>query len=135
MTTFDQEVMARTAIGEARGEGQQAMIGVMYTGLNRFNSNKWFHAPTIAGVFLKRMQYDCWTPEDVNYAYIVNLTPDLTLFRNAIEWAGSVIAGQIPDPSEQATHYYDDSIDPPDWTKGAIQTVKIGRLTFFKGVS
>lgn len=134
MTTFDQEIMARTAMGEARSQGQDGMVAVMWTGINRFNAKKWFSGLTIAGTFLKRLQFDCWTPEDVNYAYIVNITEDIGLFHNALLWASQVIAGIIPDPTLEATHYYDDSIAAPEWTKGATLTVKIGRLTFWKDV-
>lgn len=135
MTTFDQEIMARTAMGEARSEGHDGMIAVMWTGINRYNSKKWFSALTIAGCFLKRLQYDAWTPEDPNYAYMVNISDNIGLFSNALGWAARVIAGMIPDPTLGATNYYDDSIDPPDWTKGATMTIKIGRLTFYKDVN
>ena len=30
MTSFDQEIMARTAMGEARGEGQDGMVAVIW---------------------------------------------------------------------------------------------------------
>ncbi len=132
MSSFDQEIMARTAMGEARGEGPEGMVAVMWCGLNRFNSKKWFSALTIAGAFLKRLQFDCWTSEDVNYAYIINISDDIGMFRNALQWAGQVISGMIPDPTGSATHYYDDSIAAPEWTKGATMTVKIGRLIFWK---
>lgn len=68
MSYFDQEIMARTAIGEARSEGTDGMQAVMWTGVNRFTTKKWFSGKTIAGTFLKRMQYDCWTPEDPNFS-------------------------------------------------------------------
>ena len=126
--------MARTAMGEARGEGQAGMIAVMWTGLNRFDAKKWFSGLTVAGCFLKRLQYDCWTPEDVNYAYVINITDDIGLFRDALTWAGQVLTMGIPDPTDQATHYFDSSIDPPSWTTGATLTAKIGRLTFYKDV-
>lgn len=135
MTTFDQEIMARTAMGEARGEGEQAMQAVMWTGLNRFNAKKWFSAITIAGTFLKRMQYSCWIPEDVNHAYIVNITPDIGLFATALQWADAVIKGMSTDPTLGATHYYDTSIPAPSWTETGELTVQIGKLIFYKNVA
>lgn len=136
MNAFDQEIMARTALGEARGEMIEGMQAVMWTGMNRFNAKKWFSGLTIAGTFLKRMQYDCWTPEDVNYAIIANLTPDVSpVLKNALGWAAAIMSGSIPDPTGGATHYYADSISPPDWVDGGTQTVQIGRHIFFKDVS
>jgi N-acetylmuramoyl-L-alanine amidase len=134
MSSFDQEIMARTAMGEARGEGEAAMVAVMWTGLNRFNAKKWFSALTLAGTFLRRMQYDCWRPEDVNYAYIINISSDIGLFRDALGWAAQIITAGLPDPTDGATHYYDSSISPPHWVDSAIKTVTIGKLTFFKNV-
>ena len=135
MSYFDQEIMARTAIGEARGEGQDGMQAVMWTGVNRFTTKKWFSGKTIAGTFLKRMQYDCWTPEDVNYAYIVNITEDIGLFRNALVWAGQCLAGMIPDPTNNCTHYYADNIAPPDWAATGEFVIQIGRQRFYRGVA
>jgi spore germination cell wall hydrolase CwlJ-like protein len=40
----------------------------------------------------------------------------------------------VSDPTHAATHYHDTSINPPDWTVGAIRTVKLGKLIFYKGV-
>lgn len=134
MQNFDQEIMARTAMGEARGEGDIAMQAVMWTGMNRFTAKKWFSGQSIAGTFLKYEQYDCWMPKDPNYALLINITPDIPLLAMALKWAASVITGMVVDPTLGATHYYDDSILPPNWTQNATLTIKIGRLNFFKGV-
>ena len=135
MLAFDQEIMARTAMGEARGEGDEAMQAVMWTGYNRFTAKRWFSGLTIAGTFLKKEQYSCWLMSDPNYSYLINITPSIGLFASALQWAAGVIAGMIPDPTLGATHYFDSSIAPPDWTKGATMTKKIGRLTFYKDVA
>lgn len=136
MNAFDQEIMARTAIGEARGEMIEGMQAVMWSGMNRFNAKgKWFSMPSIAGTFLKYKQYDCWMPNDQNYSIISNLTVNSGLLISALKWASGVIDGTIPDPTDGATHYYADSIDSPDWVIGATKTVQIGRHIFFKDVS
>lgn len=135
MGNFDQEIMARTAIGEARGEGDIAMQAVMWTILNRFTAKKWFSGQSIAGTALKFEQYDCWMPKDPNYGLIANMTPAIGLLAIALQWADNVMTGVIADPTLGATHYYDDSISPPDWVGNVTPTVKIGRLNFFKGVS
>lgn len=135
MTTFDQEITARTAIGEARGEGDIAMQAVMWVGVNRFTAKKWFSAASIAGTLLMKEQFSCWLQNDPNYALISSLSPNVGLMPAALQWAAGVIAGMIPDPTLGATHYYDDSIAAPDWVNGATLTIKIGRLNFFKNVA
>lgn len=135
MNSFDQEIMARTAIGEARGEGPLGMQAVMWTGLNRFNAKKWFSGATIAGTFLKRLQYDCWMPDDPNYSIIANMSPDAgTLLAAALTWSMGIINGSISDPTGGATHYFSDSISPPNWVQSAEFTVKIGRQSFYRGL-
>lgn len=135
MNTFDQEIMARTAVGEARGEGDEGMQAVMWTGLNRFTAKKWFSGQSIAGTFLKASQYSCWLQHDPNYGLITNISGDISIFAIALKWAASVISGMIPDPTLGATHYYADSIAAPDWVKGATFTAKIGRHNFYKDVA
>jgi len=135
MNNFDQEIMARTAIGEARGDGNIAMQAVMWTGLNRFNSKRRYAGQSIAGTFLRASQYSCWLQHDPNYALITNITPDIGLLHNALQWANAIAAGRIPDPTLGATHYYADSIVAPDWVAGAEFTAKIGRQLFYKGVA
>lgn len=135
MTTFDQEIMARTSIGEARGEGDIAMQAVMWTGMNRFTAKKWFSAASIAGSFLMKEQFSCWLQNDPNYGLISSLSANIGLMPLALQWASAVISGMIPDPTLGATHYYDDSISPPSWVATGIFTVKIGKLNFFKNVA
>lgn len=135
MNSFDQEIMARTAIGEARGEMVEGMQAVMWTGVNRFTAKKWFSGVSIAGTFLKFEQYDCWMPKDSNYALITNLTEEIGILSSALGWAGCVISGMIPDPTLGATHYANLNECSPDWVAGAMETVKIGKHTFFKNVA
>lgn len=135
MTTFDQEIMARTAIGEARGEGDIAMQAVMWVGMNRFTAKRWFSAASIAGTLLMKEQFSCWLQGDPNYALITSLGEAAGFMPLALQWASAVLTGMISDPTFGSTHYYDDSIAPPSWVKGATSTVKIGKLNFFKNVA
>lgn len=48
--------------------------------------------------------------------------------------AKHVYDGTTADPTLGATHYYDDSIAAPSWTNGATNTMKLGRLNFYKDV-
>lgn len=134
--TFDLDIMARTGMGEARGEGPEGMQAVMWTGVNRFTAKRWYSGLTIAGTLLKAMQYDCWMQQDPNYAYIINLTDSIGLFVQALQYAADILKGNIADPTFGATHYYADSLlHPPPWVKGATLTVKIGKQSFYKNVA
>lgn len=135
MTIFDQEIVARTAVGEARGDGDIAMQAVMWTILNRFTAKRWFSGQSLAGTALKKMQYDCWMPSDPNYALITNIEANVSLFASALLWADSVMKGMIPDPTLGATHYANLNTCAPSWLAGATQTIVIGHQTFFKNVA
>jgi spore germination cell wall hydrolase CwlJ-like protein len=134
MNLFDQEIMARTAMGEARGEGEEGMIAVLWTVVNRFKAEKWFSGLTLAGTCLKRQQYSCWNPSDVNYAYIANITPDIGLFRTALTLAAGVITGGMPDNTQGATHYKTIGAIA-EWATGLTPCVTIGHHEFYNNVA
>lgn len=136
MSSFDQEIMARTALGEARGEGEEGMQAVMWTGVNRFTAKRWYSGQTIAGTFLKGEQYDCWDWSDkTNYPLIINITDDIPLVTHALVMAADVMTGRVPDPTMGATHYYADGMSyTPSWAATGEFTVKIGRQNFYKNV-
>lgn len=132
MTAFDQEIMARTALGEARGEGQNGMIAVMWTGMNRFTSKHWYSGYTIAGTFLMPKQYSCWNDGDSNRQYCADVTEEIGLFASALQWADFVLKGMSVDPTLGATHYVNLSVAQPSWLAKAERTVQIGNHTFYK---
>lgn len=135
MSNFDLEVMARTAIGEARGESAEGMQAVMWTGVNRYTAKRWFSGQSIAGTLLKASQYSCWLPADPNYGLITNIGPAIALLGDALDWAARILQGGISDPTQGATHYANLNLCNPDWVRGAEQTVVIGKHTFFKNVA
>ena len=134
MSSFDQEIMARTAVGEARGEGDEGMQAVMWTGVNRYTARKWFSGQTIAGTFLKKEQFSCWNPDDPNYSLICNISPDIGVFFNALKWASAVIAGVIIDPTLGSTHYKRVGT-PAAWAEGQTPVITIGNHEFYKGIA
>jgi cell wall hydrolase len=135
MNNFDLEIMARTAVGEARGEGPEGMQAVMWTTVNRFTAKRWFSGQTIAGTILRFEQYSCWMQNDVNYGLITNMTPALPVLSSALGWAADILQGSLPDPTLGSTHYANLALCNPVWVKGATQTVVIGQHTFFKDVA
>jgi len=130
----DIDILARTIWGEARGEGRQGMEAVADVVMNRFHSTAWYTAPTVAGVAMKKFQFSAWNPNDPNYDKLINVTTKNPDFALALEIAREAINGKLQDNTGGATHYYADTINPPSWTQGAVQTAQIGNHIFFKGV-
>ena len=141
-TDKDQDILARTLWGEARGEGVAGQIAVAWSIRNRVemdlhNDGKpdWW-GEGYAGVCKKPYQFSCWNRNDPNFAYLSGAKPipfrELAQARIA---ADQVIDGKVPDPTGGATHYYAIVMKtPPAWAAKAKQTLKLGGHVFFKDV-
>lgn len=117
---------------EARGENPQAQLGVAWTIKNRLALQGWM-GKTYPAVILKPFQFSSFNPGDPN-ATKFPITPSDLAFQPCLMAAKAAYDGVGTDPTGGATHYFDSSIAPPDWTQGATQTAKIDHLTFYKGV-
>lgn len=130
----DENALALTIIGEARGEGSQGMQAVGNSIMNRVAKKSWYGL-TPCEVCFKPWQYSCWNAEDPNRAYLENITADNGLFATALGIAQGVIAGTLPDLTHGATHYYATSMKtPPRWALGLTPCASIGRQLFFNTV-
>lgn len=131
-TFHDLEVLARTIFGEAGGEPEEGKRAVGHVVLNRFRSEKWFSAGTIAGVCQKKAQFSCWTPADPVYHKMLNA--GLPALGPAFDAAYSVLHGSSTDPTDGSTHYYAVSIQEPVWARGHTPVIQIGHHKFYKGI-
>lgn len=129
--TWALEVGARTLWQECRGEpreGQQAVAHVLW---NRVHSGRW--GPNLATVCLWRGQFSGWyVPTDPNFkaACVLPENDDTLLALGVI----LQFAEHDPDPTNGATHYFADTIQPPKWTVGATFCGKFGRQSFYRDV-
>lgn len=134
----DRDIFARTLWGEARGEGLAGQIAVAWTVRNRVfdGKDKSWWGEGYAGVCQKAWQFSCWNKTDPNYQFLIGLK--LIPFRELAQARGAVdqvIDGKVPDPTGGATHYYATTmLKPPNWVKGAKQTLKLGHHIFFRNV-
>ena len=131
--SWSKDVAIRTVWMEARGEGQDGMRAVAHVLVNRLKDGRWGN--TLAQVCQASAQFSCWSTRDPNL-HACNLQPeDLPLFVQIGEWLDAALAGEEPDPTYGATHYYATSmINPPYWTATAKLTVVINHHRFYKGV-
>lgn len=138
VTEKDRDILSRTLWGEARGEGLGGQIAVAWAIRNRVNdgkANSWW-GEGYAGVCLKARQFSCWNQNDPNYAYVCGVKPiPAAQFAQAQSAADQVIAGTVPDPTGEATHYYATTMPKaPAWAAGSKVTLRLGRHVFFKDV-
>ena len=123
----DLDVVTRTLDGEAGDQGVKGQQGVGNT-LMRRAALQWQRETTVRGVCLHHEQYSCWLPGR-DFERIT--APDYVAPQGCVLVAKMVLDGSLGDITQGATHYFDDSIEPPVWADPARFTVKIGRLNFY----
>jgi N-acetylmuramoyl-L-alanine amidase len=142
VTNKDQDILARTLWGEARGEGLAGQIAVAWSIRNRVEMDlhsdgkpDWW-GEGYTDVCLKAWQFSCWNKNDPNYPFLsgAKVIPAAQLAQ-AYKAADLVMSGATPDPTGGATHYYATTMPkPPAWAAKAKQTLKLGHHVFFRDV-
>lgn len=121
--TNEIDFLARTLWGEARGEGKEGMHPVANVIMNRVAAQSWYGTGVI-GVVLKEWQFSVWNLSDPNRQKVMGVTKDDPVFVQALEIAKRAVAGDLPDITNGATHYYAESMDiPPDWIHSMTVTL------------
>lgn len=100
----DIDVLTRTLYGEARGESDEGRIAVAWVVKNRAARPSWW-GRDIAGVCTAPYQFSCWNKNDPNREKLISLSPADPLYQDLSNIASKVVYGEIPDPTNGATHY------------------------------
>lgn len=134
----EQDILARTLFGEARGEyhrmegGLSALIAIGNVVMNRVSQKSWYGA-NISDVCLKPWQFSCWNKGDPNYLLIKSRVMDDPLYFVCQDVAMAVMSGQWPDLTGGADHYHAiDLLQLPPWARRREPIRKIGRHLFYK---
>ena len=122
-----QEVVAMTILGEARGEGKAGMYAVA-TVINQraINRNK-----TPKAVCLQRKQFSCWNKNDRNRAKLPTLLKTHPMRHYAIELANSITRLER-SYTKYADHYINRHIKKPSWLANRKPVAQIGNHAFYK---
>jgi spore germination cell wall hydrolase CwlJ-like protein len=131
-----QEVAARTAWGEARSGGADAMHAVLNTGGNRLKHPSWM-GKDLRSIFLMHAQYSTWIKDICTGSnYLAMMRVDVTdpLFHIAMELAGWLVDGSLPDITDGADSYYAAGTPVPTWAAKANFTKQVGPHLFFRTV-
>lgn len=114
---------------EARGASWNAQIAVARSVRNRVARPSWW-GHTQDEVIWKKWQYSSLTaPGDPQLLLQPKLSDASWLACLGVAY--DVLHGDAPNPFPGADSYYDDSIAPPGWTKGARFCGKMGKLNFY----
>lgn len=119
--------------GEARGEPWMAKLGVAWVVRNRVERGGWFGDGWVA-IMAKPWQFSSLLEDDPNSAKIRNPLKHepFSVWRECHLAALHAFRGEGTDPTAGATHFIDDSINPPEWTGKLIFACTIGHLLFYR---
>ena len=130
---WDREWAARTAWGEARGEGPAGKAAVAWVIRNRVKKGHW--GTTLALVCAAPLQFSAWNAHDPNRLHCLGLAAGDTQLAEAYAAVDAVMAlGQAADPTGGATHYFAEGTPRPSWADSGRFTVQIGHHLFFADV-
>lgn len=126
------DVMARTAWGEARGEGSKGMQAVLNVIMNRVRAGSWYGA-TPKEVCQKPSQFSVWNKNDPNYGPMLAVSDSDSNFSLAKNLARLAYAGTLPDITNGATNYLalGSLQNVPSWVAKMEQVASIGKHTFY----
>lgn len=130
----DKTALALTMIGEARSEGQDGMLAVGNTVLNRVAKKIWYGL-TPKEVCLKPFQYSCWNEKDPNKDFLLNLDAEDKLFEEGYFLASGLLSNMFVDNTNGSTHYYRLGTSIPKWAQGKTPIVVIKNHAFFNNIN
>jgi spore germination cell wall hydrolase CwlJ-like protein len=130
-TLEERDYLIRTVVFEAGSESDEGKAAVVHVILNRIKSDRW--ADTIKGVVTAPWQFEPWMTRRKE---IKALSADDPRYQDAARIADAVLSGDVPDPTEGATHFLNPDIvrkrrggSLPAWARNGGQS--IGRHTFY----
>lgn len=123
LTPYQQDILIRTALGEARGEGAEGMADVIQVILNRANSGQFPSDP--AKVALQDKQFSTWNSgKGGNNPQ--QFSPNSPLYQEAKRALDTVVSGSRPDPTGGALFYHAPSVKP-SWSNSVNRNGTIER--------
>lgn len=132
------DTLARTAWGEARGQGMDGLAAVCNVVGNRVRKGGWW-GNTYISVCKKPWQFSCWNEGDPNRAKVMRVQPGNIDFDDALVLARAQVEGRLHDRTMGATHYYAKFLDnndaAPTWAFGKQPITVIGDHKFYRGIA
>lgn len=101
--TADRDVLIKTMLGEAAGEGATGLAAVAHVILNRLQDGK--YGGTIRAVALAPKQFSTWN-SGAGGNEPDRWEPDNPAYKQAAAIADAVLSGRHVDPTNGATHYF-----------------------------
>lgn len=128
----DRDLMIRTILGEASNQPPEGQAAVAHVILNRAKVGK-YGGRTPSEVVLAPGQFEPW---QTRAKELQAINPNSKAYKNAAKIVDGVVGGNIPDPTNGASHFLQEEIvrqrrggTLPNWARG--EGLKIGGHTFY----
>lgn len=131
LSDYQRDILIKTILSEARGEGERGMEAVAHNISNRSQSGKYPSDP--AAVALQPKQYSGWNRgEGGNNPN--QFRPGTSQYETAAQIIDRVFSGQSVDPTNGALFYHTPQVSP-NWAGEVNQygTTQIGNHIFYNG--
>ncbi len=126
----DLDYLAKTAFGEAEGEGDPGLTAVMYAIKNRVGKRPSWN--NVQAVVQAPHQFDSWSAGNPRKPAMESLDPQSDTYKHLLDLASQVMNGQVQDPTKGSTLFYNPAKVSPGWAARAQPTVAIGNHTFMR---
>lgn len=126
----ERDLVVRTVLGEAGGEGPAGMSAVAHVIKNRVDAGT--YGKSASEVVLSPSQFSMWNPGDPAGSTARAISPDSPQYQQAAKIVDDAFAGRSADVTKGADHYYNPSAASPDWGPklAALNDVTIGNHRF-----
>lgn len=132
----DQDIIAKTAWGEARGLGREGMWATISTLQNRVSSGVSWWGNTLRSVCIHPWQYSCWNANDPNRPKLLSVTTDDPQYAIAMSLAADALDGSLADITGGGDSYYASSVSSiPKWADGLSPCFELGNQLYFRTVN
>ncbi len=134
----ENDILARTIYGEARGEykdfegGIVSLIAVGNVVMNRLKAKSWY-GQSIEEVCLKPKQFSCWNEGDPNHPILMR--PEITdpVFTLCFQVAQKVTSQEWPDLTKGSDHYHAVTLPTlPTWARNHKPKARFGKHVFYQ---
>lgn len=125
------DTAARTAWGEARGEGVRGMQAILNVIANRAAHPGWW-GHDVSSVCTTPWQFSCRNEGDPNFQKLRAVTDEDPLFRSALTLAERMASHTLTDITGGADSYYAIGSSKPRWAMNRSPLKIIGHHAFYR---
>jgi len=104
ITPSDKDILIKTIIGEAAGEGADGQAAVAHVILNRVKDGS--YGNSVTDVAKAPYQFSAWNDVEEGGNSLINTSKTSAIYKQVEQVVDDILNGSVPDPTGNATHYW-----------------------------